>query len=84
MSHDMNAQTARLGWVEIYEGPADKALRFWVYDWTEAKDSGALVGDFATRADAVAFAVNWAVTHGRKLQSAEVSHFPLRLKGGVA
>lgn len=86
----MTATTAKRGWVEIYEGwgreiaPFRHEPRFHVHDWSEDKDSGALVGDFATRPEAVAFAVNWAVTHGRKLQSAEVSHFPVRLKGGDA
>lgn len=78
------------GWVEIMEGwgheirPRCYEPRFHVYDWTEHKDSGALVGDFATRREALAFAVNWAVLYGRKLQTAEVSHFPIVRKGDAA
>lgn len=71
--------TDRRGWVDIYPS----ATGFQVYDWTEHHDSGALVGDFATRREALAFAVNWSVTHGRKLQTAEVYHFPVRPKGGA-
>lgn len=78
------------GWVEVCQGwgkeiaPFQFEERFQVYDWTERKDAGAMVGDFATRSDAVAFAVNWAVTHGRKLQTAELFHLPMTLKSGAA
>lgn len=34
-----------------------------------------MVADFATRQEAVAFALDWAVTHGRRLQSAGVFPF---------
>lgn len=86
----MMVATKKRGWVEVTEGwgreihPFCHEPRFHVYDWTEHKDSGALVVDFATRQEAVAFAVNWAVLHDRKLQTAEVSHFPIARKGGAA
>ena len=50
-------------------------VRFQVYQQTESKDAGAMVADFATRQEAVAFALDWAVTHGRRLQSAGVFPF---------
>ena len=34
-----------------------------------------MVADFATRQEAVAFAVDWSVTHGRRLESADVFSF---------
>ena len=78
------------GWVEVIEGwgreiaPLRHEVRFQVYDWSEDKSSGAMVAEFATRKEAVAFAVNWSATYGRRLQSAEISHFPMKLKGGDA
>jgi hypothetical protein len=81
----MTLPAQKRGWVEIIEGegreiaPFRHEVRFQVYDWTESKDAGAMVADFATRQEAVAFAVDWSVTHGRRLQSADV--FPFRHNG---
>jgi hypothetical protein len=67
--------------VEIIEGEYREIalfrheVRFQVYYQTESKDAGAMVADFATRQEAVAFALDWAVTHGRRLQSAGVFPF---------
>lgn len=82
----MKAPVQDRGWVDIGEGYGCKMMslcpqfRFQVYDWTESKDAGVIVGDFATRGEALAFAVNWAVTHGRRLQTTEISHLPMELK----
>lgn len=82
----MTLNGEKRGWVEVVEGwgretvPFQYEPRFQVYDWTEDKGAGTMVADFAARSEAIAFAVNWAVTHGRKLQAAEVSNFPMELK----
>lgn len=77
----MTLPAQKRGWVEIIEcegreiAPFRHEVRFQVYDWSESMDSGAMVGDFATRQEAVACAVDWAVTHGRRLQSAGIFPF---------
>lgn len=69
------------GWVDIMEFPSEgasfgKGEFFQVYDWSEHHDSGAIVGEFDTRPEAVAFAHDWADRNGRKLSSATVISFP--------
>ena len=53
------------GWVEII--PGDVAGTFWVHDWSEHHDSGALIAICASREEALPIALAWAGEHGCKL-----------------
>ena len=81
----MNCAASNLhGWVDISEGwgreirPFCYEEVFHVYDWSEQRDSGALVGEFKTRSAAICFADDWTKRHGRKLSTAKVIPFPVR------
>ena len=51
---------------------------FAVYTWSPSGDSGALLASFATRRQAVRYAVRFARKHGMEMQSAEILPFKRR------
>ena len=65
------------GHVDIYETTVLQ-----VYDWSAHRDTGALVGTFVNRDDAITFARKWAEDHGRAITEAQLLPLPKAVDGG--
>ena len=65
------------GHVDIYE-----ATVFQVYDWSAYRDTGAHIGTFMNREDAITFAQKWAEEHRRAITETQVVSFLEVVDGG--
>lgn len=79
MSDNAASQT---GWVDVVEArrleliPRVFATVYQVYQWSESRDSGQIIGTYWTRPEAITFAQQWAEDHHHKLTTADI--VPLR------